>query len=233
MADCYKYDPTVNRIGKLDNGGGGGGDGIQTINGKKPDSSGNYQITSSDIPTASESQAGGAPLASSDETIKGEIGDKIVTPKTLADKLGDQTDGKYYQGQGKDKPGKWVDLPNPPTPSFTPMPSIKFDNATVAKANHCHWLIDPIVVMPAPLQLPERGDFKADDEIEVVNASGSSFKLFIKPGSADIIRFDDKTIEDIDGKFLLSEGPGSFVRLKALSTQMWVVINRNRITVSA
>lgn len=128
---------------------------------------------------------------------------------------------------------KGVDTKITPTPSFVPMPSIKFDNATVARANYLHWLIDPVIITPAPLQLPERGDFKTDDEIWVVNATGSTFKLFIKPGSADIIRFDDKLIEDIDGRFLLSEGNGSYVHLKALSGQMWVVIERNRISISS
>lgn len=114
-----------------------------------------------------------------------------------------------------------------------PMPSIKFDNETVATPNHCHLLIDPIIVTPAPLQLPERGQFKKDDEIEVVNFSGSTFKVYIKPGSNVLIRFDGQTIEDIDGKFLLSGGNGSFVRLKAESTQIWFVINRNNITISS
>lgn len=214
-------------------GGGGGGDGIKKINGQGPDASGNYVIKSSDIPNASESSKGAAPLATSEETIKGEVGNKIVTPATLAAKLGAQTKGKLYQGNGPDKPGEWVDVPTPPAPSFVPMPSIRFDNATVAQANHCYWLIDPVIVTPAPLQLPERGNFKQDDEILVVNATGSTFKVTIKPGSADIIRFDDKLIEDIDGKFLLSEGPGSFVLLKALSSQMWVVIYRNRISIGS
>lgn len=98
--------PKINKL----SGGGGGGDGIQTINGKNPDSSGNYQITSSDIPTASESQAGVAPLASSDETIKGEVQNKIVTPKTLSDKLGDQTQTYFGIGKGKDKPIEWAPI---------------------------------------------------------------------------------------------------------------------------
>ncbi len=216
-----------------DDGGGGGGDGIKTINSKGPDSSGNYQIKSDDIPKATATEAGSASLATSEETIAGTVTDKIVTPKTLSDKLGDQTAGKFYQGQGPDQPGKWVDLPTPPTPSFVPMSSVKFDNATVARANYWHWLIAPVIVTPAPLQLPDRGDFKTDDEIWVVNATGSTFKIIIKPGSSDTIRFDDQIIEDISGKFLLSEGPGSYVRLKALNNQMWVVIERNRISVSS
>lgn len=45
MADCYKYDPTVNKIGKIDNGGGGGGgDGIKTINGVSGNSSGEFNL---------------------------------------------------------------------------------------------------------------------------------------------------------------------------------------------
>lgn len=229
----WKINPFTGLPDLTGDGGGGGGDGVKKINGKDPDSSGNYVIKADDIPTASETSQGGAPLATSDETIKGQISNKIVTPKTLADKLGAQTKGKFYQGNGPDQPGEWVDLPTPPDPSFVPMSSVKFDNATVARANYWHWLIAPVIVTPCPLQLPERGDFKTNDEIWVVNATGSTFKLFIKPGSADIIRFDDKSIEDIDGRFLLSEGPGSFVRLKALSNQMWVVIERNRISISS
>lgn len=216
-----------------DGGGGGGGDGVKKINGKSPDSSGNYVIKSDDIPTASESSQGGAPLATSAETIAGTIPNKIVTPKTLSDKLGEQTAGKFYQGDGPDKPGKWVDLPTPPTPSFVPIPSIRFDSEKVAQVNHMYYLISPVIVTPAPLQLPERGQFKADDEIQVLNVSGSTFKIYIKPGSAVIIRYDDQTIEDIDGKFLLSEGPGSYIRLKAENNQLWVVVERNRVTISA
>lgn len=213
--------------------GGGGGGGIDTINGRGPDSNKNFQIKAEDIPDASETQKGGAPLASSEETIQGEIATKIVSPKTLGDKLGAQTKGKYCVGNGKDQPLDWVDPPTPPTPSFVPMPSVKFDDSTVAQANHCHFLVDPAIVTPTPIQLPERGQFKTDDEIEIVNSSGSTFKLFIKSGDASIIRFDNESLTDIDGKFLLSEGPGSFVRLKAQSSQIWVVINRNRVTVSA
>lgn len=229
---CAVYKPTENKISVPD-GGGGGGDGIKTINGKGPDSSGNYQIVADDIPTASETTKGGASFATSEETIAGTVTNKIVTPKTLADKLGEQNEGKYYRGKGKDQPGEWVDLPTPPTPSFVPMPSIRFDDEKVAEANHCHYLISPVITTPAPLQLPVRGQFKENDEIEVVNVSGSTFKVYIKAGSAVMIRFDGQTIEDIDGKFLLSEGPGSFVRLKAENNQIWVVINRNRVTVSS
>lgn len=214
-------------------GGGGGGDGVKKINGKSPDSSGNYVIKADDIPTASETAQGGATLATSEETIAGTVTNKIVTPKTLSDKLGDQTEGKYYRGKGKDQPGEWVDLPTPPTPSFVPMPSVRFDDSIVAQVNHNHWLTDPVIVTPTPIQLPVRGQFKPNDEIEIVNLSGSSFKLFIKSGDASIIRFDNQSFTDIDGKFLLSEGNGSFVRLKAQSSQLWVVINRNRVTVSS
>lgn len=213
------------------NGGGGGG-GIDTINGRGPDANKNFQIKAEDIPDASETEKGGAPLASSDETIKGEVISKIVSPKTLGDKLGDQTKGKYCVGNGKDQPLDWVDAPTPPTPSFVPIPSIRFDSEKVAQVNHIHYLISPIIVTPAPLQLPERGKFKPDDEIQVLNLSGSTFKVYIKPGSAVIIRYDDQTIEDIDGKFLLSEGPGSYIRLKAENNQLWVVVERNRVTVS-
>lgn len=213
-------------------GGGGGGDGIKKINGKSPDSSGNYVIKADDIPTASESSQGGASLATSEETIAGTVGNKIVTPKTLSDKLGEQTAGKFYQGDGPDKPGKWVDLPTPPS-TYTPIPLKTFNSSTIAQANNFYALVDPSIDPPTQLQLPDRGSFKRGDEIEVMNFSGSSFKVTIKPGSAVIIRFDNQSIEDIDQKFLLSEGPGSFVRLKAESNQIWFVINRNRITVSA
>lgn len=213
-------------------GGGGGGDGVKKINGKSPDSSGNYVIKADDIPTASESSQGGASLATSEETIAGTVGNKIVTPKTLSDKLGEQTAGKFYQGDGADKPGKWVDLPTPPS-IYTPIPLKKFNDTTIAQPNNFYALVDPSINPPTELQLPDRGSFKVGDEIEVMNFSGSSFKVTIKPGSAVIIRFDNQSIEDIDQKFLLSEGPGSFVRLKAESNQIWFVINRNRITVSA
>lgn len=232
-SECISYHPTENKFKKTGGGGGGGGDSVKTINTKKPDANGNYTITAEDIPTATTTTKGGAPFATSDETIQGQVDSKIVTPKTLSDKLGEQTAGKFYQGNGPDKPGQWVDLPTPPAASFVPIPSIRFDSEKVAQVNHMHYLISPIIVNPAPLQLPERGQFKQDDEIEVLNVSGSTFKVYIKAGSDVIIRYDDQTIEDIDGKFLLSEGPGSYIRLKAENTQLWVVVERNRVTVSA
>lgn len=205
-----------------------------------------------------ESQKGVVETATGAETLEGKINNKFVTPWGLRLKLaGDfpipeyEDPPKFAYGRGDKEALDWSkpvsndgsieikqiakDQTNyrvlkAPT---SPMPSIRFDNATVAKPNYCYWLIDPVIVTPAPLQLPERGDFKQDDEILVVNATGSTFKITIKSGSADIIRFDDQLIEDISGKFLLSEGPGSFVRLKALNGQMWVVIDRNRITVSS
>lgn len=91
-------------------GGGGGGDGVKKINGKSPDSSGNYVIKSDDIPTASESSQGGASLATSEETIAGTVGNKIVTPKTLSDKLGEQTQTYFGIGNGKDKPIEWAPI---------------------------------------------------------------------------------------------------------------------------
>lgn len=91
-------------------GGGGGGDGVKKINGKSPDSSGNYQIKSDDIPTASEASQGAASLATSDETIAGTVTNKIVTPKTLSDKLGDQTQNYFGIANGKDKPIEWATI---------------------------------------------------------------------------------------------------------------------------
>jgi hypothetical protein len=211
-------------------GGGGGGDGIKKINGKGPDSSGNYVIKANDIPTASESSQGAALLASSDETIKGEIGNKIVTPKTLADKLGEQTAGKFYQGQGVDKPGKWVDIPEPPIRS---LPFKKFNSFTKAQANYVYALVSPDPNPPVPLELPDRGNFREGDVIEVENVSGVSFKITIPSNSAVEIRYDDQLITDISGRYLLSEGAGSSIKLRAESNQLWYVVRRDRVTVSS
>ena len=106
---CAVYKPTENKISIPDNGGGGG-DGIKTINGKGPDSSGNYQITSNDIPTATDTSKGVASFANSDETIAGQVSDKIVTPKTLSDKLGDQTQTYFGIGNGKNNPIIWAPI---------------------------------------------------------------------------------------------------------------------------
>lgn len=215
-----------------DGGGGGGGDGIQTINGRKPDANKNFNITAQDIPDASENAKGGASLASSDETIKGEVANKIVTPKTLADKLGEQTAGKFYQGQGPDQPGKWVDIPTPPA-SYVPIPFSKFNSSTKAQANHAYGLVDPDPNPPVPLELPNRGSFKTGDILEVENITGVSFKITIPSGSAVEIRYDSQTITDIDNKVLLSEGPGSSIKLRAESSQLWYVVRRDRVTVSS
>lgn len=93
-----------------DGGGGGGGDGIKTINGKGPDSSGNYQIKSDDIPKASTTEAGAAQIASSEETIAGTVENKIVTPKTLSDKLGEQTQGYFAIGNRKEQAIVWAPI---------------------------------------------------------------------------------------------------------------------------
>lgn len=107
--ECAVYKPTENKI-KVPSGGGGGGDGIQTINGKKPDTSGNYQIKADDIPTATTADKGAAQFATTDETIAGSESSKIVSPKTLSDKLGDQTQTYFAIGNGKDKPIDWAPI---------------------------------------------------------------------------------------------------------------------------
>lgn len=225
---CALYKPTENKL-IIPESGGGGGDGIKTINGKGPDESGNYQITSDDIPTATTITKGIASFATSDETIAGTVENKIVTPKTLSDKLGDQTVGKFYQGDGKDKPGKWVDIPTPPTPSFIPITFDTFISDKVAQTNHAYGAIDSKTTIT--LQLPPRGSFKRGDILEVENVSAASFKITL---NADlIIRYDNTTIQDIDGRFLLSEGPGSSIKLRAESSQLWYVVRRDRVTVSS
>lgn len=128
---------------------------------------------------------------------------------------------------------KGVSTKATPTPIYSPIPIKRFSSATVAEPNFCYVLTDPTTETPAPLQLPERGSFKPKDEIEVVNLSGTTFKITLKQGGDNLIRFDDKTIESIDGKFLLSGGNGSFIRLKAENYQLWFVINRNNITISS
>lgn len=57
-----------------------------------------------------ENQKGIYLTSSSQETIKGEIQNKIVTPKTLSDKLGDQTQTYFGIGNGKDKPIEWAPI---------------------------------------------------------------------------------------------------------------------------
>lgn len=225
---CAVYKPTENKISVPD-GGGGSGDGIKTINEKGPDSSGNYQIVADDIPTASETTKGGASFATSEETIAGTVTNKIVTPKTLSDKLGDQTEGKYYRGKGKDKPGEWVDLPNPPTPSYVPIPLEVFISDKVAKANHAYAAIDSKNTLT--LQLPPRGSFKRSDILEVENLSAAAFKITLNTDL--LIRYDDTVIEDTDGRFLLSAGAGSSIKLRAESTQLWYVVRRDRVTISS
>lgn len=181
------------------------------------------------VQNSSSTQKGVSQLATQEETISGEENTKTVTPKTLSDKLGDQTEGKYYRGKGKDQPGEWVDLPNPPSPSYVPIPLETFINDKVAKANHAYAAIDSKNTLT--LQLPPRGSFKRSDILEVENLSASAFKITLNTDL--LIRYDNTVIQDFDGKFLLSEGPGSSIKLRAESTQLWYVVRRDRVTISS
>lgn len=184
-----------------DGGGGGGGDGVKKINGKSPDSSGNYVIKADDIPIATTTSSGGAPIATSQEAIDGTVDNKIISPKTLSDALNAQS-------------GK-------------PLPFIRFNSSTKAETNHAYGLVDPDPNPPVPLELPDRGQFKAGDILEVDNVSGVSFKITIP--SDIIIRYDDQILDDISGKFLLSQGSGSSIKLRAEDSQLWYVVRKDRV----
>ena len=207
MGDCYKYDPTVNRIGKLDNGGGGGGggDGIQTINGKKPDSSGNYVIKSNDIPMANESTPGAAAIATSQDITDGTADDKIVTPKKLTEALNAQT--------------------------IKPMRLIRFNTNITLEPNNAYALVSEDVIDVLNCELPARATFKEGDVIECEDVSGFNFKVTVTGDT--LLRIDDTVISSIDGKFLVSAGRGSSIKLRALSSQLWYVVRRDRVTVSS
>lgn len=143
-------------------------------------------------------------IATQQEVNTGKINDAVVTPETLKN------------------------FPKP-TPSYVPITFDTFITDKLAQTNHAYAAIDSKTTLT--LQLPPRGSFKRGDILEVENLSAASFKITLN--SDLIIRYDDTIIEDTDGKFLLSEGPGSSVKLRAESSQLWYVVRRDRVTVSS
>lgn len=117
--------------------------------------------------------------------------------------------------------------------SYTPLPFSKFNSSTKAQSNHAYGLVSPDVSPPVPLELPDIGNFTEGDILEVDNVSGVSFKITILSGSSVEIRYDDQLLTDIDNKFLLSEGAGSSIKLRAENSQLWYVVRRDRVTVSS
>lgn len=115
-----------------------------------------------------------------------------------------------------------------PAAKYTPIPFETFITDKIAESNHAYAAIDSKNTLA--IQLPARGSFKRGDIIEVENLSASAFKITLNNNL--IIRYDDKIIEDIDGKFLLSQGPGSSIKLRAESTQLWYVVRRDRVSIS-
>lgn len=114
----------------------------------------------------------------------------------------------------------------------SPLPFLKFNSSTKAQTNHAYGLVSPDVSPPVALELPDIGNFTAGDILEVDNISGVSFKVTIPSGSSVELRYDDQLLVDIDNKFLLSEGAGSSIKLRAENSQLWYVVRRNRVTVS-
>lgn len=153
---------------------------------------------------ATTTEKGVLRIATQDEVNTGTVKDAVVTPETLKN------------------------FPQP-TPSYVPIPLEAFISDKVAKANHAYAAIDSKNTLT--LQLPPRGSFKRSDILEVENLSAPAFKITL---NADLlIRYDNTVIEDIDGRFLLSEGPGSSIKLRAESTQLWYVVRRDRVTISS
>lgn len=186
-------------------GGGGGGGGVQKINGNSPDSSGNYVIKPTDIPTATESTRGGATIATSQDIIDGTVDNKIVTPKKLAEALNNQ----------------------PPKQ----LPLTTFNTDITLTPNHAHALVSEEVIDVRVCKLPARATFSKGDVIECEDVSGFNFKITVEGDT--LLRIDDTLISSIDGKFLISAGRGSSIKLRALSSQLWYVVRRDRVTVSA
>lgn len=240
-------DATEDQKGVAVKGGGGGG-GISTINNLPPDSSGNFSIIGDDATGIKVAEAAYPPgvlkvnaleaglyqrgtirTSSENNTQEGSDTQTAVTPRSLGSKLGAQTKGKYAQGADYGYPIKWVDLPDPPAPSFIPIPFETFISDKVAQTNHSYAAIDSKTTIT--LQLPPRGSFKRGDIIEVENLSAVAFKITLNTDL--IVRYDDTIIEDIDGRFLLSEGAGSSIKLRCENPQLWYVVRRDRVTISS
>lgn len=149
-----------------------------------------------------ENQKGVLRIATQEEVNMGTVKDAVITPETLKN---------YPQ----------------PTPVYLPIPLEVFISDAVAKTNHAYAAIDSKNTLT--LQLPPRGSFKRSDILEVENLSAAAFKITLNTDL--LIRYDNTIIEDTDGKFLLSQGPGSSIKLRAESTQLWYVVRRDRVAI--
>lgn len=154
---------------------------------------------------ATTTEKGVLRIATQQEVNTGTVKDAVVTPETL-----------------KNLPANYI-----------PLPVITFNSFKKAQVNHAYILVDPDPEAQTPLELPDRGSFKRGDILEVDNLSGKMFKITIPQNSAVEIRYDNELLTDLSGKFLLSEGPGSSIKLRAESTQLWYVVRRDRVTISA
>lgn len=206
----WKINPFTGLPDLTGDGSGGGGDGIQTINGRKPDANKNFNIIAEDVPDASESAKGGLPIATSAEAIAGTIDNKIITPKKLSDALGNALSGLKFGG----------------------LKYKKFDDFTQMEPNTLYISIDPAVNPPAEAKLPPRGTGKEGDLIIVYNIAGSvSFKVTLNTDL--ILHHDGQAISDIDGKYLLGDKGGSCVLLGCGGNQQWFSLLHYQITLTA
>ena len=113
---------------------------------------------------------------------------------------------------------------------FTPIPLVTFNTDITLQPNHAHALVSEAVIDVRVCKMPARGEFAKNDIIECEDVSGFNFKIIVEGDT--LLRIDDTLISSIDSKFLISGGRGSSIKLRALSTQLWYVVRRDRVTVS-
>lgn len=153
---------------------------------------------------ASYTQKGVCRAATQEEVDAGIISNVFVTPETL-----------------KNFPF--------PIQGYIPIPLVIFNTDIVLQPNHSHALVSEEVISTVTCQLPERGTFSKSDVIECDDVSGFNFKITVTGDT--LLRIDDTLISSIDGKFLISGGRGSTVKLRAINSQLWYVVRRDRVTI--
>lgn len=113
--------------------------------------------------------------------------------------------------------------------TFSPIPLVTFNTDITLQPNHAHALVSEEVIDVRVCKLPPRATFIKGDIIECEDVSGFNFKITVEGDT--LLRIDDTLISSIDGKALISGGRGSSIKLRALNSQLWYVVRRDRVTV--
>lgn len=161
---------------------------------------------------ATTTAIGVSTLATSAEAIAGQLDNKIITPKTLADTLANSLGNLKFSGLKYEK----------------------FVNDIQLQPNYMYICTEPGVKPPADAKLPARGIGQQGDIIIVYNLTtyeNVSFKVTLNTDL--VLHHDGQVITDLDGKYLLGDKGGSCVLLGCGGNQQWFSLLHYQITLTA